>query len=99
MEEVPTVGAEFDYNVHEAIQQMPSDEYAEDIVCQEVCGVFISLFFIHDSFLIVTRYRPMRPPFTPTLAPPLRSALQFQKGYTIGGKLVRPAIVAVSIGM
>jgi len=32
---VPTVGSEFDYNMHEAIQQVPSAEYAEDIVCQE----------------------------------------------------------------
>ena len=54
---VPALGTEFDYNLHEAIQQMPSEEYAEDIVCNV-----------------------------------------FQEGYMIGDKLVRPAIVAVSIG-
>ena len=35
MQVIPSVGAEFDYNLHEAIQQMPSDEYDADIVCQE----------------------------------------------------------------
>lgn len=54
---VPALGTEFDYNLHEAIQQTPSDEYDEDVVCQV-----------------------------------------FQEGYMIGDKLVRPAIVAVSIG-
>lgn len=32
---VETLGAEFDYEVHQAIMQMPSDEYEEGIVCQE----------------------------------------------------------------
>jgi molecular chaperone GrpE len=32
---VPTVGTEFDYNMHEAIQSVPSADYAEDFVCQE----------------------------------------------------------------
>lgn len=53
---VPSVGTPFDYNLHEAIQSMPS-EYDEDLVCQE-----------------------------------------YQKGYMIGDKLVRPAVVAVSLG-
>ena len=40
---VETVGAEFDYEMHQAMMQMPSDEYEEGIVCQEfapgwVCG-------------------------------------------------------------
>ena len=40
---VETVGAEFDYEMHQAMLQMPSDEYEEGIVCQEfapgwVCG-------------------------------------------------------------
>ena len=35
LKEIPTLGCEFDYNLHEAIQQMPSDEYAADLVCQE----------------------------------------------------------------
>jgi molecular chaperone GrpE len=32
---VETVGVEFDYEMHQAIMQMPSDEYEEGIVCQE----------------------------------------------------------------
>ena len=32
---VETVGAEFDYEMHQAMMQMPSDEYEEGIVCQE----------------------------------------------------------------
>jgi len=35
VEEVATVGAEFDYELHEAITQMPSADYEEGIVCQE----------------------------------------------------------------
>ena len=36
MEKIPTVGAEFDYNLHMAIQQIPSDEYDENVVCSEM---------------------------------------------------------------
>ena len=32
---VETLGAEFDYECHQAILQMPSDEYEEGLVCQE----------------------------------------------------------------
>ena len=32
---VETVGTEFDYECHQAMMQMPSDEYEEGIVCQE----------------------------------------------------------------
>ena len=32
---IETVGAEFDYELHQAMMQMPSDEYEEGIVCQE----------------------------------------------------------------
>ena len=35
VEEVETLGAEFDYECHEAITQMPSADYEEGIVCQE----------------------------------------------------------------
>jgi molecular chaperone GrpE len=40
---VETVGAEFDYELHQAMMQMPSDEFEEGVVCQEfapgwVCG-------------------------------------------------------------
>ena len=33
---VPTVGEEFDYNLHMAISQMPHPEYGENIVCEEM---------------------------------------------------------------
>jgi len=35
VEEVETVGTEFDYGVHQAVMQKPSDEYEEGIVCEE----------------------------------------------------------------
>lgn len=35
VEEVVTVGTEFDYEVHQAVMQKPSDEYDEGIVCEE----------------------------------------------------------------
>ncbi|GMH54533.1 hypothetical protein TrLO_g9324 [Triparma laevis f. longispina] len=55
VEEVKTLGGEFDYECHEAIMQQSSEEYGEGIVCQE-----------------------------------------FQKGYKLGEKLIRPAMVAVA---
>ena len=36
MEKIEAVGAEFDYNLHMAIQQVPSAEYDEGIVCAEM---------------------------------------------------------------
>ena len=36
VERIPTVGEEFDYNLHMAIQQVPSDEYDEGVVIEEV---------------------------------------------------------------
>ena len=53
--EVPTVGAEFDYEVHQAVMQRPSDEYEEGIVCEELA-----------------------------------------KGYVLGDKLIRAAMVSVA---
>ena len=35
VEEVETVGKEFDYEVHQAVMQKPSDEYEEGVVCEE----------------------------------------------------------------
>lgn len=35
VEVVPTVGIEFDYEIHQAVMQKPSDEYEEGIVCEE----------------------------------------------------------------
>lgn len=36
VEEVKTVGTEFDYELHQAVMQKPSDEYEEGIVCEEL---------------------------------------------------------------
>ena len=35
VEEVETVGIEFDYEVHQAVMQKPSEEFEEGIVCEE----------------------------------------------------------------
>ena len=35
VEEVKTLGTEFDYEVHQAIMQKPSEEYEEGVVCEE----------------------------------------------------------------
>lgn len=35
VEEVETVGTEFDYEVHQAVMQKPTDEFAEGLVCEE----------------------------------------------------------------
>ena len=53
--EIEALGAEFDPNFHNAIQQMPDTDYADN----HVCAVF-------------------------------------QKGYVMGDKLIRPAMVAVA---
>ena len=47
IQEVESVGKEFDYEVHQAVMQMPSSEYEEGIVCQEM-----QKGFILDSTLI-----------------------------------------------
>jgi len=39
--EVPTVGTEFDYEVHQAVMQRPSEEYEEGIVCEELAKGFV----------------------------------------------------------
>lgn len=36
LERMETVGKEFDYNLHNAIQQVPSDEFPENVVCSEL---------------------------------------------------------------
>ncbi|MBR1592222.1 MAG: nucleotide exchange factor GrpE [Ruminococcus sp.] len=54
--EVKALGAEFDPNIHNAIQQLDSTDYASNHICQV-----------------------------------------YQKGYTIGDKLIRPAMVAVAL--
>jgi molecular chaperone GrpE len=35
IEQVETVGTEFNYEYHQAVMQKPSDEYEEGIVCEE----------------------------------------------------------------
>ena len=54
--EIEALGAEFDPNIHNAIQQLDGTDYASNHVCQV-----------------------------------------FQKGYMLGDKLVRPAMVAVAV--
>jgi molecular chaperone GrpE len=36
VEEVPTVGIEFNYEIHQAVMQKPSADYEEGIVCEEL---------------------------------------------------------------
>jgi molecular chaperone GrpE len=39
--EVETVGKEFDYELHQAVMQMPGTDYEEGVVCQEFQKGFI----------------------------------------------------------
>ncbi len=41
IEEVETLGKEFDYTYHQAVLQMPSEEYEEGIVCVELQKGFV----------------------------------------------------------
>jgi molecular chaperone GrpE len=36
VEEIETIGTEFNYEVHQAVMQKPSEDYAEGIVCEEL---------------------------------------------------------------
>lgn len=47
VEEVTTVGSEFDYELHQAVMQKPGTEYEEGIVCEE----FQKGFKIGDSLI------------------------------------------------
>jgi len=40
VEIIPTVGEDFDYNLHMAIQTVPSDEFDEDKVAEEMQAGF-----------------------------------------------------------
>ena len=40
VETIPTVGEDFDYNLHMAIQTVPSDEFEEDKVAEEMQAGF-----------------------------------------------------------
>lgn len=40
VEVVDSVGIEFDYEIHQAVMQKPSDEYEEGIVCEELAKGF-----------------------------------------------------------
>lgn len=35
VEEVQTIGSEFDYELHQAVMQKPTEEFEEGIVCEE----------------------------------------------------------------
>jgi molecular chaperone GrpE len=45
--EVETVGKEFDYQIHQAVMQMPGTEYQEGICCQE----FQKGFMMDDTLI------------------------------------------------
>jgi molecular chaperone GrpE len=56
VEEIKSVGAEFDYEVHQAVMQKPSDEYEEGIVCEEFAkGFKIGDTLIRASMVAVAR--------------------------------------------
>jgi molecular chaperone GrpE len=40
IEQVETVGTEFDYEFHQAVMQKPSEDYEEGIVCEELAKGF-----------------------------------------------------------
>lgn len=55
VEEVQSVGTEFDYEVHQAVMQKPSDEYEEGIVCEELAkGFKIGDTLIRAAMVVVT---------------------------------------------
>merc|ERR1711935_284114 len=41
VEQVATIGTEFDYEVHQAVMQQPSEDYEEGIVCVELQKCFV----------------------------------------------------------
>jgi molecular chaperone GrpE len=45
--EVETVGKEFDYEIHQAVMQMPGTEYEEGVCCQE----FQKGFMMEDTLI------------------------------------------------
>jgi len=47
VEEIQSVGTEFDFNLHQAVMQKPSEEYEEGIVCEE----FAKGFKIGDTLI------------------------------------------------
>jgi molecular chaperone GrpE len=47
VKEVETVGKEFDYEMHQAVMQMPGTEYEEGICCQE----FQKGFMMEDTLI------------------------------------------------
>lgn len=54
VEEVESVGKEFDYLVHQAVMQKPSEEYSEGIVCEELQkGFKIGDTLIRASMVVV----------------------------------------------
>jgi len=52
---IPTVGEEFDYNLHMAMQNVPSDEYDENIVCSEMqAGYMCSGKLVRAAYVMVS---------------------------------------------
>ena len=55
MEKIKCVGEEFDYNLHMAIQQVPSDEYEENIVSAEMQpGYMVKGQLLRASYVMVS---------------------------------------------
>lgn len=55
VEEIATVGTEFDYEFHQAVMQRPSDEYEEGFVCEELQkGYKIGEQLVRPAMVIVT---------------------------------------------
>jgi len=55
VEEIQAVGQEFDYELHNAITMMPSDEYEEGFVCAEMQkGYKIGDTLIRESMVCVS---------------------------------------------
>lgn len=53
VEEVTSVGTEFDYELHQAVMQKPSDEYEEGIVCEELQKGFKIDTLIRAAMVVV----------------------------------------------
>eukprot|EP00640_Fibrocapsa_japonica_P002424 CAMPEP_0113943824 /NCGR_PEP_ID=MMETSP1339-20121228/28252_1 /TAXON_ID=94617 /ORGANISM="Fibrocapsa japonica" /LENGTH=283 /DNA_ID=CAMNT_0000948787 /DNA_START=49 /DNA_END=900 /DNA_ORIENTATION=+ /assembly_acc=CAM_ASM_000762 len=55
MKEIPTVGEPFDFNLHSAVMQQPSDEYPEDTICLEYAkGYMVDGEMIRPAMVVVS---------------------------------------------
>lgn len=55
LKKIPTVGEEFDYNLHNAIQQLPSDEYEENVIMSEMqSGFTLGGMVVRPAYVMVS---------------------------------------------